>query len=95
MQIYTVCNQKDTTRMHLTRFVLLIRFFEVSLIHHECYLTCISDKYTINTDYVNKKSKFKLPTSTVKDHAEKEVMWEMGNVKWEVESGKWEVGSGR
>lgn len=32
-----------------------------------------SDNYTINTDYVNKKSKFKLPTSTVKDHAEKEV----------------------
>ena len=32
------------------------------------------DGYTINTEYVNKKRLFRLPTSTVKDHTEKEVI---------------------
>ena len=36
-------------------------------------LLLITDNYVINSDYVNKKSRFKLPTGTVKEHSEKEV----------------------
>lgn len=33
-----------------------------------------SDSYTINTEYANKRRIFRLPTSSVKDHTEKEVI---------------------